>query len=54
MIEYNTTPPCYGCEDRSIDCHSDCQKYLEWTKQIKELRKKRLEEERLTRWRIEK
>lgn len=30
-----TTPghvPCYMCEDRTVDCHSNCPKYLEWKK----------------------
>lgn len=22
--------PCYGCEDRSITCHSECKKYIDW------------------------
>lgn len=21
---------CYGCEERSISCHSTCEKYKEW------------------------
>ena len=21
---------CYGCEERSLGCHSDCEKYKEW------------------------
>lgn len=22
--------PCHGCTDRSITCHSECDKYKEW------------------------
>lgn len=23
-------PPCYGCEERSVGCHTECMKYLDW------------------------
>jgi hypothetical protein len=22
--------PCYGCEERYLACHDDCEKYREW------------------------
>ena len=28
----NMIPPCKGCEDRKMLCHSSCEKYLEWKK----------------------
>lgn len=24
---------CYGCPDRSIDCHDTCKKYIQWCKE---------------------
>ena len=26
----NSKCPCYGCNDRSITCHSECEKYIDW------------------------
>lgn len=26
--------PCCGCEDRNIECHSQCEKYQNWKKEI--------------------
>ena len=28
-----TAPPCKGCEDRVVGCHSRCDKYKEWKAQ---------------------
>lgn len=25
-----TIPPCKGCEERHMACHSECSKYTEW------------------------
>lgn len=38
--------PCSGCEDREILCHSNCEKYLEFRKQLEE--KKELERQAKT------
>ena len=27
-----TSSPCKGCEHRSPDCHSDCERYSEYSK----------------------
>lgn len=32
--------PCFTCVERCILCHAHCEKYAEWTKMMKE-RKKR-------------
>lgn len=32
-------PPCKGCEDRSMSCHSTCEKYLDFKKLNDEIRK---------------
>lgn len=32
--------PCNGCNERTIECHSKCDKYLEWTKYAKSLTEK--------------
>lgn len=40
--------PCYGCEKRTINCHSTCEDYIAFSKAIRERRamehKKRSEE----------
>lgn len=30
--------PCYGCETRVIGCHSNCQSYIDYSKEREELR----------------
>lgn len=35
----NKLPPCKGCEDRVIGCHSVCDKYITWKAQRDELKK---------------
>lgn len=35
-----TPSPCKDCEDKYIGCHADCEKYIEYTKRQKELKKK--------------
>ena len=32
-------PPCKGCEDRVIGCHSVCDKYITWKAERDELKK---------------
>ena len=29
----NKKCPCYGCNDRSITCHDECKKYIEWKRE---------------------
>ena len=31
--------PCYKCDDRSIGCHSQCEKYIKWAGDKRELNK---------------
>lgn len=33
--------PCYKCADRTVTCHSECEKYKGWRKELEE--KKRAE-----------
>lgn len=35
----NKLPPCKGCEDRVIGCHSVCEKYITWKAERDELKK---------------
>lgn len=35
----NKLPPCKGCEDRVIGCHSVCDKYITWKAERDELKK---------------
>lgn len=40
--------PCYKCEERNADCHSTCEKYLEYhakNKERLELKKKQFAQE---------
>lgn len=37
------TPPCYGCTERHRNCHSDCEKYISYTKICEEEKQKRIE-----------
>ena len=32
--------PCYGCDDRSVLCHSKCSKYQEWSVNDREQKEK--------------
>lgn len=27
--------PCYNCTDRTAECHSTCEKYIEWSKDLR-------------------
>lgn len=36
--------PCYQCEERHIDCHSSCEKYIAYANERKEISRKRIEE----------
>ena len=38
----NKVPPCKGCQDREVGCHGKCTKYIEWNKQVEEIREKRI------------
>ena len=29
--------PCFNCKDRSLNCHSTCEKYTEYRRAIKEI-----------------
>ena len=35
----NKLPPCKGCEDRVIGCHSVCERYTTWKAERDELKK---------------
>lgn len=32
--------PCQKCKDRKLNCHSKCEKYLEWVKANEKIRNK--------------
>ncbi len=32
-------PPCKGCEDRVIGCHSVCERYITWKAERDEIKK---------------
>lgn len=36
--------PCKDCQDRKVNCHSDCEKYKEFSEERKSLSRLRLEE----------
>lgn len=33
-----TDSPCYGCEDRHVGCHAECEKYQAWAERQERLR----------------
>lgn len=35
-----TKGPCYECEDRSVGCHSKCEKYKQWAEERREVNAK--------------
>lgn len=35
----NKLPPCKGCEDRVIGCHSVCERYITWKAERYEIKK---------------
>ena len=35
----NKLPPCKGCEDRVVGCHSVCERYITWKAQRDVLKK---------------
>ena len=41
-MENYARPPCYGCEERSATCHSDCERYLDYRAFVDKKRKERL------------
>lgn len=43
MIE----PSCKDCKERYVGCHSHCEKYLEFRKQLDEYNQKEKEEKKL-------
>lgn len=36
--------PCRNCDDRTIDCHTYCEKYKEYQKVVKRVRKERIKQ----------
>lgn len=38
------TPPCYGCKERSAECHGHCPAYGAFAKEQEERRQKRYKE----------
>ena len=42
--------PCRWCKDRHINCHSECDKYKEWRKELDRINYKRKRAERKERY----
>lgn len=36
--------PCRNCDDRTIDCHTYCEKYKEYQKAVERIRKERIKQ----------
>ena len=36
----NNGCPCQGCENRSITCHGECEKYIKWRDALDKLNEK--------------
>lgn len=43
----NNKCPCYGCTDRSITCHDECKKYIDWKTERDAIRDKESKERAL-------
>ena len=41
MYKNGVIVPCYGCDQRSGICHSNCERYREFIKKNREVREKR-------------
>lgn len=39
--------PCMGCTDRTLGCHGSCWRYIDWTEERAEAKKKQREEQKL-------
>lgn len=42
--------PCRTCNDRTIGCHGNCEKYVQWSQEqekLREIRNKKVNQERL-------
>lgn len=40
--------PCMGCPDRNTMCHSSCEKYLNWKKELTRIKENKQEYYRST------
>lgn len=38
---YAGHPPCYGCTDRRIKCHAECEQYKEWLNKLEAIKHER-------------
>lgn len=38
---YAGHPPCYGCSDRHIKCHAECELYKEWLNKLEAIKRER-------------
>lgn len=38
---YAGHPPCYGCADRHIKCHAECERYKEWLNKLEAIKRER-------------
>lgn len=39
VMPYTKTPPCRDCLARELNCHSHCEKYIEWKVEHQERKK---------------
>lgn len=42
--------PCRYCDNRTVDCHGNCDKYIQWNqanKNLRDIRNKKVNQERL-------
>ena len=36
---------CYGCEKRQVGCHSKCESYIQFKKELQEIKRRKREED---------
>lgn len=42
---YSGDTPCYGCADRTAECHATCERYREFSEKCEEARQERHRQE---------
>ena len=40
MLPSHSKANCYGCEDRHVGCHAECEKYRAWRSDLDEYKSK--------------
>ena len=44
MNQTRIKPPCFKCAERKVGCHSSCEKYASFSKELGDIKDKRMKE----------